>query len=427
MAETVRVGLLGCGNVGAALVELLEAQAADIVARTGLELTVAKVAVRSVAKERPVHLADGVLTHDARAVVDDPSVDVVVEVIGGIEPARELITAALEAGKPVVTANKELLANVGVELFAVAERAGVDLLFEAAVGGGIPIIRPLRESLVGERLHRVIGIVNGTTNYILSRMTDDGVTYHEALSEAQGLGYAERDPTADVEGYDAGAKAAILATIAFGAKVVAGDVYHEGISGLTPADIAYARRLGYVVKLLAIAEREADQIGVRVHPAMVPHDHPLASVRGSHNAVFVEGDAVGELMFYGKGAGGPPTASAVLGDLIDAAGNLRKGYSASLGSLSKASIRPIDDIRTAYYLNLEVIDRPGVLAAVAGVFGEHGVSIKAMEQEGLGDEARLIFITHLAREADMQATLHGLRELESVDRVGTLLRVIGET
>jgi homoserine dehydrogenase len=427
MAELVRVGVLGCGNVGAALVELLRAQAPDIATRTGLELAVTKVAVRSVAKERPVHLAEGVLTHDALAVVNDPSVDVVVEVIGGIEPARELIISALQSGKPVVTANKELLANVGVELFAVAERAGVDLLFEAAVGGGIPIIRPLRESLVGENVHRVIGIVNGTTNYILTRMTDDGVTYHEALSEAQGLGYAERDPTADVEGYDAGAKAAILATIAYGAKVVAGDVYHEGISGLTPADIAYARRLGYVVKLLAIAEREDDQIGVRVHPAMVPHDHPLASVRGSHNAVFVEGDAVGELMFYGKGAGGPPTASAVLGDLIDAAGNLRKGYSASLGSLSKATIRPVDDIRTAYYLNLEVIDRPGVLAAVAGVFGAHGVSIKAMEQEGLGDEARLIFITHLAREADMQATLHGLRELESVDRVGTLLRVIGET
>jgi homoserine dehydrogenase len=424
--ERVSVGILGCGNVGAALVQLIGRRGPEIAARTGLDLTVARVAVRSVARERSVHLPDGVLTHDAFDVVRDPGIDVVVEVIGGIEPARELIVTALNAGKPVVTANKELLANVGADLFAAAEGAGVDLLFEAAVGGGIPIIRPLRESLVGEKVDRVIGIVNGTTNYILTRMTEDGVTYQEALAEAQNLGYAERDPTADVEGYDAGAKAAIVATIAFGAKVVAGDVYHEGIAGITPADISYASRLGYVVKLLAIAEQEEGQIGTRVHPAMVPTDHPLASVRGSHNAIFVEGDAVGELMFYGRGAGGDPTASAVLGDLIDAAGNLRKGYSASLGSLAKATIRPIDEIQTAYYLNLEVIDQPGVLAAVAGVFGAHGVSIKAMEQEGLGDEARLIFITHLAREAAMQATLRDLRELDVVDRVGTLLRVIGE-
>jgi homoserine dehydrogenase len=424
--ERVRVGILGCGHVGSALVELLRAQRSEVAARTGLDLEISRVAVRSVARERPVELPSDVLTHDAFDVVSDPSVDVVVEVIGGIEPARELIATALGHGKPVVTANKELLANVGGDLFAAAERSGVDLLFEAAVGGGIPIIRPLRESLVGERVRRVIGIVNGTTNYILTRMTDDGVTYQEALAEAQSLGYAERDPTADVEGYDAGAKAAIVATIAFGARVVAGDVYHEGISGITPADIAHARRLGYVVKLLAIAEQDDGEIGVRVHPAMVPAEHPLASVRGSHNAVFVEGDAVGELMFYGKGAGGEPTASAVLGDLIDAAGNLRKGYSASLGSLAKAAIRPIDEIHTAYYLNLEVVDQPGVLAAVAGVFGVHGISIKAMEQEGLGDEARLIFITHVAQEAAMQSTLHDLRELDVVDRVGTLLRVIGE-
>jgi homoserine dehydrogenase len=427
--ERVRVGILGCGHVGSALVELLGARRSEVAARTGLDLEITRVAVRSVARERSVELPEGVLTHDAFDVVSDPGVDVVVEVIGGIEPARELITTALGHGKPVVTANKELLANVGVDLFAAAERSGVDLLFEAAVGGGIPIIRPLRESLVGERVRRVIGIVNGTTNYILTRMTEDGVTYQEALAEAQSLGYAERDPTADVEGYDAGAKAAIIATIAFGARVVAGDVYHEGISGITPADIAFARRLGYVVKLLAVAEQDSEQdggdIGVRVHPAMVPAEHPLASVRGSHNAIFVEGDAVGELMFYGKGAGGEPTASAVLGDLIDAAGNLRKGYSASLGSLAKAVIRPIDEIETAYYLNLEVVDQPGVLAAVAGVLGVHGISIKAMEQEGLGDEARLIFITHVAREAAMQSTLRDLRELDVVDRVGTLLRVIG--
>jgi homoserine dehydrogenase len=424
MGETVRVGVLGCGNVGAALVELLQTQGAEIEARTGLRLEVTRVAVRSVSRERPVELADGVLTNDAASVVKDPDVDIVVEMIGGIEPARELITAAVQNGKPVVSANKELLANFGAELFAAAEDAGVDLLFEAAVAGGIPLIRPLRESLVGERISRVMGIVNGTTNYILTKMTEDGADYSDALAEAQRLGYAERDPTADVEGFDAGAKAAIIASIAFGVRVVAGDVYHEGISGITPADIAFASRLGYVVKLLAIAERVDGEVGVRVHPAMVPTAHPLASVRESYNAVFVEGEAVGNLMFYGRGAGGMPSASAVLGDLIDAASNLRRGSSASVGALAKARIRSIDEASSEYYINLDVADRAGVLAAVAGVLAAHDVSIRAMEQDGLGDEARLIFITHTAREADVQATLHDLRELDVVDRIGSVLRVI---
>src|SRR5436190_6650419 len=424
MGQPVRVGILGCGNVGGPLVELLQRQGDDIAARTGLQLEATRIAVRSLSKERPVHLPDGVLTTDAASVATDPAIDVVVEVIGGIEPARSLITDALKAGKPVVTGNKELLANVGAELFATAEAAGVDLLFEAAVAGGIPLIRPLRESLAGERIRRVIGIVNGTTNYILTRMTEEGVSYGDALAEAQSLGYAERDPTADVEGFDAGAKAAIIASIAFGARIVAGDVYHEGISGITEADIAYARRLGYIVKLLAIVESVDNAIGVRVHPAMVPTSHPLASVRESYNAVFIEGEAVGNLMFYGRGAGGFPTASAVLGDLIDASANLRKGSSATIGTLAVAPIRSIDDAMCEYYLNLEVADRPGVLAAVAGVFGGHGVSIRTMEQEGLGDEARLIFITHVAREADVQATLRDLRDLDVVDRVVSLLRVI---
>jgi homoserine dehydrogenase len=422
----VRVGLLGCGNVGASLVELVRTRAGDIEARTGLRLEVARVAVRSTTKERAFELPDGVLTHDAAGLVNDPDVDVIVEVIGGIEPARELILAAIKAGKPVVTANKELLANVGAELFAAAETAGVDLLFEAAVGGGIPFIRPLRESLAGEEIRRVMGIVNGTTNYILTRMTEAGVGYGEALSEAQSLGYAERDPTADVEGFDAAAKAAIIATIAFGRRVVAGDVYHEGISAITPADISYAGKMGYVVKLLAIVERHNGALGVRVHPAMVPSSHPLASVRDSFNAVFIEGDAVGELMFYGRGAGGFPTASAVLGDLVDAAVNRHKGGHGSIGTLGKAVLRPIDEVESAYYLNLDVFDRPGVLAAVAGVFGRHDVSIRSMEQEGLGGEARLVFITHLAREAAVQATLRELHHLEAVDRITSMLRVIGD-
>jgi len=433
VTTSVTVGVLGCGNVGAALIELINQRSAEIRERTGVELKVGAVAVRSTSKAREVQLDPSVLTTDAHQVVSDPDIDLVVEVIGGIEPARELITTALKGGKPVVTANKELLANVGAELFATADEAGVDLLFEAAVAGGIPIIRPLRESLLAEGVTRVMGIVNGTTNYILTKMAEEGWTYAAALAEAQSLGYAERDPTADVEGFDAGAKAAIIATIAFGDRVVAGDVFHEGISNITPSDIEFAGRLGYVIKLLALAERFEDgSIAVRVHPAMVPADHPLASVRDSFNAVFVEGDAVGDLMFYGRGAGGAPTASAVLGDVVDAAANLAKGTHATLGTFGKAKLRPIDELSSPYYLNLEVQDRHGVLAAVAGVFGAHGVSIRSMEQEALapgeGPEgaARLIFITHAAREADLQATLHDLGTLDAVRSVGSVLRVVGQ-
>jgi len=421
----IKVGLLGCGNVGGALVELIDEQRDAIADRTGLRLDVARVAVRNTAKQRTVDVRADLLTNDAASVVEDPSVDVVVELIGGIEPARELILTALQNGKAVVTGNKELLANVGAELFEAAEKAGVDLLFEAAVAGGIPLIRPLRESLAGDRLQRILGIVNGTTNFVLTRMTEEGSTFHEALAEAQELGYAERDPTADIEGFDAAAKAAIIATVAFGVRVVAGDVYREGISGLPAADIAFAARLGYVVKLLAIAEADEHGVAVRVHPALVPIDHPLAAVRESYNAVFIEAAAVGDLMLYGRGAGGRPTASAVLGDVIDAAANRRRGTHTGLGILSKAAIRPIEDLSSEYYVALEVVDRPGVLAEVAGVFGNNRVSINKMEQEGIGKDARLIFITHTAVERDMQSTLRELRDLNVVDRVGTLLRVVG--
>ncbi len=427
----IKVGVLGCGNVGAALVALVAGRSDDIATRTGVRLEVARVAVRSLTRERPVQLADDVLTRDAAEVVVDPSIDVIVEVIGGIEPARELILAALGAGKPVVTANKELLANHGAELYAAAAAAEVDLLFEAAVAGGIPILRPLRESLVGEDVRRIMGIVNGTTNYILTQMSDHGASYAEALTQAQQLGYAERDPTADVEGFDAGAKAAILASIAFGAKVVAGDVYHEGISAITPADIAYAARLGYVVKLLAVAELVAvdggpDEVAVRVHPAMVPAEHPLAGVRDSFNAVFVEGASVGDLMFYGRGAGGDPTGSAVLGDLVDAAVNLERKTHARVGTLVRRPIRPIDELHSSYYVNLDVVDRPGVLRAVAEAFERHGVSIRSLEQEGVDADARLVFITHRAREADVQRTLADLRELDVIHAITSVLRVVGD-
>jgi len=427
----VRVGLLGCGHVGAALAALLAERRSEVARRRGLDLEVTRIAVRNTAIDRDVPVSDEAFTSDAASVVSDPDVDVVVEVMGGIEPARELVVAALAAGKPVVTANKELLANHGAELYALAEANGVDLLFEAAVAGAIPIMRPLRESLAAEPITRVMGIVNGTTNFILTRMADDGASYGDALAEAQSLGYAERDPTADVEGYDAGAKAAIIATVAFGARVVAGDVYHEGISGITVADIEFAADLKHCIKLLAVAEQTiADdgqpQVGVRVHPTLVPLDHPLASVNGSFNAVFVEGGAAGDLMLYGRGAGGRPTASAVLGDLVDAAANLARGHGATIGTLERARIAPIDDVVSAYYLNVEVDDRPGVLAAVAAVFGEHGVSIRSMEQEGLAGEARLVFITHGARERDLRATLHDLRSLDAVRAVGSVLRVIGD-
>lgn len=425
--ESVKIGLLGCGHVGSALARLIATNGDEIEARSGVRLEVSRIAVRNLALDRDVPLPASVFTHDGAAVVTDDDVDIVVEVIGGIEPAREHIVEALKAGKPVVTANKELLANFGKELFDTAAGAGVDLLFEASVAGGIPLIRPLRESLAGDRIRRVMGIVNGTTNYILSRMSESGVTFNDALGEAQNLGYAERDPTADVEGFDAAAKAAIIATIAFGARVVAGDVYREGISSLTDADIASARELGYEVKLLAVAEESDRGIAVRVHPTMLPVGHPLASVRDSFNALFIEADAVGELMFYGRGAGGMPTASAVLGDVIDAAKNLVSGArGATVGTLARKPIRPIDEVESQFYLQLEVADEPGVLAAIAEEFGARSVSIKSMQQEGIGDGARLIFITHLAREADLRATIHALREVGAVHRVGSVLRVMGD-
>jgi homoserine dehydrogenase len=435
---TVRVGLLGCGNVGSALARLLLTDGKRIADRTGIELQLARVAVRSVAKERDVPDLDGLLTTDAGQIVDDPSIDVVVEVMGGISPARDLVRRALSAGKPVVSANKELLANHGGELWAEASSSGVDLLFEASVAGGIPLIRALRESLAGERIHRVMGIVNGTTNYILTRMANSGASYQDALAEAQGLGFAERDPTADVEGYDAAAKAAILANVAFGAKVVAGDVYREGISGIGAQDIAAASRLGFAIKLLAVIEDGPDgALGVRVHPAMVPESHPLASVQGSFNAVFIEGGSVGELMLLGRGAGGPPTASAVLGDLVDAAHNLTVKGAARGIQLHDVPLRPIDDLRCAYYLSLFVADRPGVLASIASILGRHNVSVRSMEQDAPEQEAtrhreedarqaQLVFVTHPAMERDMQACLHEIHRLDAVSRISNLLRVVGQ-
>jgi homoserine dehydrogenase len=425
VAEVCRVGLLGCGNVGAAVVRMLADHASDIERRAGVRLEVARVAVRDSARHRGLPVRPDVFTADAAAVVSDPSIDVVAEVIGGVEPARALILSAFEHGKPVVTANKELLATRGGELFDAAGSAGVDLLYEASVGGGIPLIRPLREHLAGDRITRFMGIVNGTTNFILTRMTEDGSSLAEALQEAQALGYAEADPSADVSGFDAAAKAAILATIAYGAPVVMDDVHREGIERVSATDIAYAGGLGYVVKLLAIGEAVNGGVAVRVHPAMLPRQHPLASVRESFNAVFVEGERVGPLMLYGRGAGGDPTATSVVGDLIELAQARVRGAASSLSrrSPSPARIVPLDELPGQYYVLLRVADQPGVLAAIALVFTHHQVSIKSVVQEGRGDEAQLVLITHRAQERALQACVRDLSMVDSVREVSSVIRV----
>ena len=420
------IGLLGCGTVGGALVDLLDARRATITARTGVELRIGAIAVRDTAKHQD-RLADpSLLTTDTAAVVADPDVDIVVELIGGTDPALTLVRTALENGKPVITGNKELLAAHGPELYAVAAEHGVDLLFEAAVAGGIPLIRPLRESLVGEDISRVMGIINGTTNYILTKMSQEGADYADALADAQALGYAEADPTADVEGYDAGAKAAIIASIVFGVDVRSSDVQHEGISSITAADIDTAKRLGYVIKALAVIERADGEVAVRVHPAMVPTGHPLANVNDSFNAVFVEGATVGDLMFYGRGAGGGPTASAVLGDLVDAAVNVANGAAARLSITEKARLRSVDELSSQYYLTMVVSDEPGVLAQVATVFGIHGVSIQVMEQSGTGGDAELCLILHETTEAALHATLDELNGLDVVRGIGSVIRLVSD-
>lgn len=425
--RTLNVGLLGCGTVGAAVVRMLDEHADDVARRTGVRVRVTRAAVRDLGLAREVPLDREAFTTDGVSIVTDPAIDIVCELLGGVEPALSLILRAFDNGKPVVTANKELIANAGQEVFEAADAAGLDVAFEAAVAGGIPLIRPLKESLAGDRVRRIMGIVNGTTNYILTQMSENGWSFQEALAEAQRLGYAEADPTADVEGYDAAAKCAILASIAFNSRVVASDVFREGITGIGPQDIQDAARMGYVVKLLAIAEIDEDEISARVHPAMVPESHPLASVRDAFNAVFVEGEKVGQLMFFGRGAGGDPTASSVVGDLIQVARHLVHG-GRSIGCTCSLDlkVRPMDDTHGQYYLNLHVEDRPGVLAEIADRFGHNGVSIERVWQEGAGDEATLVFITHMAQEGAFQKTVDELRELQAVRNVSSILRVEGE-
>ena len=423
----VRVGLLGCGVVGGATAAILLGNGEELARRAGVDIRLERVAVRDPSKARSVALPAGIVTNDPWEVVKDPSVDIVVETIGGMDPARELVLAALAGRKHVVTANKELVATHGRELLEAAARSGTDMLFEASVGGGIPVVRSIKESLAGDRVVRVMGIVNGTTNYILTRMSEEGMSFEEALAEATELGYAEADPAADIEGHDAASKLAILASLAFNARVVASDVGREGITGVTRADVAAAHDLGYEIKLLAVADLDDGQVAVRVHPAMLPRTHPLAAVRDVFNAVFIEGEQVGELMLLGRGAGGRPTASAVVGDVVELARNLAGNVPPPPSTFftEDARIRPPEEARVRYYVVLSVLDQPGVLAAVAGVFAGHGVSIASVRQEGAADEATLVLITHTSTEGGHRATFEELATIPAVKSIDSTMRVEG--
>jgi len=429
--KVLRVALLGCGVVGTQVARLLAEQADDLAVRSGARLELAGIAVRRMSHPRP-GVDPALLTTDAVGLATRPDVDIVIEVIGGIEPARSLILAAMESGKSVVTANKVLLAEHGEQVHAASRAFSTDLYYEAAVAGAIPILRPLRESLAGDTVHRVLGIVNGTTNFILDRMDSSGADFGDSLEEAQSLGYAEADPTADVEAFDAAAKAAILAGLAFHTKVTAADVYREGITEVTAADIASAKSLGRTVKLLAICERSGasgseEGVAVRVHPAMIPRSHPLAAVGGAYNAVFVEARSAGRLMFYGAGAGGTPTASAVLGDVVAVARNRLAGTRGpELSTYAELPVRPMGDTLTRYHVTLDVADKPGVLAPVAEAFARHGVSIQAVQQTSRGEDALLIIVTHEARDADLDATISELKALPVVRAVASVMRVEGE-
>jgi homoserine dehydrogenase len=425
----VRVALLGAGVVGSQVVRLLTQQRHDLASRIGAPLELVGVAVRR--PHRHPEVSADLLTTDAAALVARDDVDVVVEVMGGIEPTRGLLLAALRRGASVVTANKALLAEDGPALYEAADAAGADLYFEAAVAGAIPLIRPLRESLAGDRISRIMGIVNGTTNFILSAMTETGESYDYALKEATRLGYAEADPTADVDGFDAAAKAAILASIGFHTRVPVADVHREGIAGVSAADIQAAREIGCVVKLLAICERvqgaAGEAVSARVHPVMLPTSHPLAAVDGAYNAVYVQAEAAGRLMFYGPGAGGAPTASAVLGDLVAVARNrVAGGRGPRESAYADLPLQRMGQVPTRYHISLDVEDRAGVLAAVATAFAEGGVSISTVRQEGRGDDASLVIVTHTAPDASLAATVQALSELSAVRKVASVMRVAGD-
>ncbi len=424
--KNIYIGMLGCGVVGSQVAALLEKNNAELSTRAGAKLVLKKIAVRDIKSARE-GINSALFTTDAQSVINDPEIDIIIEVMGGIDPARELILSAINNGKSVVTANKALLATHGADLFTAADNKGVDLYYEAAVAGAIPIIRPMRESLVGDQITRVMGIVNGTTNYILTKMDEEGRAFADVLKEAQSLGYAEADPTADVEGMDAASKAAIIAGLAFHSRVSVDDVYREGISSITADDVAVAKTMNHVIKLLAIAELTSDnRISVRVHPTLIARSHPLAAVRDAFNAVFVEAKSAGQLMFYGRGAGGAPTASAILGDVVAVA---RHRISDSVGpresDYADRAIAPIGDTKTQFLIRLNVADKPGVLAAIAQVFAKEAVSIQTVRQSGRGNDAELIVVSHGATEAALSATVSALSKMDIVTKVESVLRVLG--
>lgn len=424
--KTLKVGMLGCGVVGSQIARLLVENKSDLTSRAGANLELVKVAVKNVKAKRE-GISSSLLTDDAKSIVNDPEIDLIIEVIGGISPAKELILSAIKNGKSVVTANKALLAQAGAELYAAADNANVDLYYEAAVAGAIPILRPLRESLVGDQVHRIMGIVNGTTNYILTKMDESGTAFDDALKQAQALGFAEADPTADIEAIDAASKAAILAGLAFHSRVSDADVYREGITKITATDVKVAKAMDMVIKLLAIAELTPEgEISVRVHPALIARTHPLASVRESFNAVFVEAKSAGQLMFYGKGAGGEPTASAILGDLVAVARHkVSGGIGPKESDYADLKIAKIGQTKTRYLIRLNVADKPGVLESVAHVFASHGVSIQTVRQTGSGDKAELIVMTHSSTESALSETVKDLSKLPAVTDVASVLRVEG--
>jgi homoserine dehydrogenase len=424
--KTLKVGMLGCGVVGSQIARLLVENKSDLTSRAGANLELVKVAVKNIKTKRE-GIPSNLLTDDAKSIVNDPEIDLIIEVIGGITPAKELILTAIKNGKSVVTANKALLAQAGAELYTAADNANVDLYYEAAVAGAIPILRPLRESLVGDQVLRIMGIVNGTTNYILTKMDESGTAFEDALKQAQALGFAEADPTADVEAIDAASKAAILAGLAFHSRVSDTDVYREGITKITATDVKVAKAMDMVIKLLAIAELTPEgEISVRVHPALLSRTHPLASVRESFNAVFVEAKSAGQLMFYGRGAGGEPTASAILGDLVAVARHkVSGGIGPKESDYADLKIAKIGQTKTRYLIRLNVADKPGVLESVAHVFASHGVSIQTVRQNGAGDKAELIVMTHSSTESALSETVKDLSKLPAVTDVASVLRVEG--
>ncbi len=422
----IRIGLLGAGSVGSQVARLLLENQVELAKRVGAELKLTGIAVRNLSSKRDAELPAELFTTDAESVILGS--DIVIELVGGIEPAKTWVMQALNAGADVVTANKALIAAHGPELFELADQLGAQLYFEAAVAGAIPIIRPLRESLAGDRIDRVMGIVNGTTNFILDRMESTGADFDEALAEATALGYAEADPTADIEGYDAASKAAILASLAFHSEVAVEKVHREGITSVTAMQIETARQAGYAVKLLAICERVSDGgLVARVHPTLIPLEHPLAAVRGAYNAVFVEAQSAGRMMFYGAGAGGPETASAVLGDLVSAAKrHLAGGPGLADSTHANLEALPVQFVNTRFQITLEVSDRAGVLAKIASIFADHGVSVETVQQSTASNSAALLTImTHMASERDLEAVVLALKEDDSVVSVASVIRVEG--